>query len=400
MRKIIILICLLLFGTFGLKYALAQNNSQNSTDNQLVPNVLQFKAIPGDKHTTLSWSNSKSSDFSGVIIQRSTDNYVTAYDSGQNIYKGTGSSYVDLDLANGQTYYYTIFEYNSSGSYSSGAIAKAIPGSPSLVSPYQEASKDYIDTNQGKPLTSSKKVEKIEFTDFYYYLVIDKKPLEIGLDDLSNLRVTNDSMVLIEIPSNIFAKPLNVITASTDETSYLMKLIPDKKKYQVVIPAPSTKGNHELRFVAVFDDRSISDLKTKLVVDPRGYIYSASSNFLGLGRKQEMRIDGAKVTIYQKNNNGWKIWNAGEYFQQNPQLTNSSGEYAFYVPSGEYYLAVEKAGYKTVKSDSFKIDNLILNKNVEMQLKIKPWVWLIVVLVTGTILILFTRFLIRRRKKI
>lgn len=400
MKKIIILICLLSFGIFGFKYVLAQNNFQNSSDGQLVSNVLQFKAIPGDKHTTLSWLNSKSSDFSGVIIQRSADNYVTTYDTGQNIYKGTGSSYVDLDLTNGQTYFYTIFEYNILGNYSSGAIAKATPGSPSLVSPYQEASKDFIDTNQGKPLVSSKKVEKIELSDFYYYLVVDKKALEIGLDDLNNLRVTNDSIILIEIPSDIFVKPLNVITASTDETSYLMKLIPDKNKYQVVIPAPSTKGDHELRFVAVFDDRSISDLKTKLTVDPRGYIYSLSSSFLGLGRKQEMRIDGAKVTIYQKNNNEWKIWNSEEYFQQNPQLTNTSGEYTFFVPKGEYYLAVEKAGYKTAKSDSFKIDNLILNKNVEMQLKIKPWVWLISILAIGTILVLFARFIIRRRKKI
>ena len=395
MKNIIIIVCLLLLISFGFKYAFAQN----STDGQLVSNVTHFKAIPGDKHTTLSWSNLKNPDFSGVVIQRSTDNYVTTYDGGQNIYKGAGNSFIDLDLVNGQTYYYSIFEYDLAGNYSSGAIAKAIPGSPSLVSPYQEASKDYLDTNEGKPLTSSKKVEKVELTDFYYYLVVDKKALEIGLDDLSNLRVTNESMILIEIPSTIFAKPLNVITASTDETSYLMKLIPDKNKYQVVIPAPSTKGEHEIRFVAVFEDRSISDVKTKLTVDPRGYVYSLGSNFLGLGPKDQMRVEGANVTIYQKNGNDWKIWNAEDYFQKNPQITNSSGEYAFFVPKGEYYLSVEKDGYSTYKTDSFAVKNLILNMNLALEPKIKPWYYLVAIVALASIMTILVRSLIRRSKK-
>lgn len=396
MRKIIILICLLLLGIIGTKVVLAASNPES----QLVPNVLEFKAVPGDQHATLSWSNPKNTDFAGVIIQRSSEIYVTSFDSGQNIYKGAESSYVDLDLTNSQTYYYSIFVFDSLGNYSSGAIAKAIPESPSLIDPYQEASKDYIDTNQGKPLASTKKVEKIELTDFSYYLVIDKKALQIGLNDLNDLRVTNDSLVLIEIPADIFVKPLNVITVSTDEASYLMKLIADKNKYQLVIPVPSMKGDHDLWLNAVFKDKTISDIRTKLVVDPQGYIYSRSSNFLGFGQKQEMRIESAKVTIYQRDANDWKIWNAGEYFQQNPRYTNSSGEYAFYVPNGEYYLTVEEAGYRTTKTASFKVDNLILNKNVEVEPKIKPWIWLIVVLMVGTILILSIRFLNRRRKKV
>jgi hypothetical protein len=347
----------------------------------------------------LTWSDQKDTGYSGVIIQRSENNFVSTYNVGQNVYKGTESSYVDLGLTNGQLYYYTIFAYDSSGNYSSGAIAKAKPETPSLISPYQEGSKDYLDTNEGKPLVSSKKIEKIDFADFYYYLVLDKKVLEIGLDGLNNLRVTNNSAVLIEIPSDIFSKPLNVITVSTGEASYLMKLVAEKNKYQVVIPAPPTKGDYEVRFVAVFADKSISDLKAKLVVDPLGYVFCRGSSFLGLGNKMEMRINGAKISIYQKNNNGWEIWNSEEYFQKNPQVSNDSGEYAFYVPNGEYYLVVEKTGYKTVKTESFVVDNLILNKNIEIDFKVKPWVWLLLVLGVVLVTILLFRYFASHQKR-
>ena len=399
MKKLIFLLCFLIFGLFFCQNVSAASSLQNSSGGDLVSNVLHFKAIPGDSHIMLTWSDQKDTGYFGVIIQRSEDNFVSTHDTGQNVYKGTESSYIDLGLTNGQLYYYTIFAYDSSGNYSSGAIAKAKPETPSLISPYQEGSKDYLDTNEGKPLVSSKKIEKIDFADFFYYLILDKKVLEIGLDGLNNLRVTNNSAVLIEIPSDIFSKPLNVITASTGEASYLMKLVAEKNKYQVVIPAPPTKGDYEVRFVAVFADKSISDLKTKLVVDPRGYVFCRGSSFLGLGNKMEMRINGAKISVYQKNNNEWKIWNSEEYFQKNPQVSNDSGEYAFYLPNGEYYLVVEKTGYKTVKTESFVVDNLILNKNIEIDLKVKPWVWLIVVLGVLLIATLSFRYFANRRKK-
>jgi len=370
MKKMLVVLGFILIGTTGLSGNSAEAYSVDSSGSGLIPNVLNFKATPGDKHVALSWTNPKTSDFAGVVILRSDQSYIASYNGTEGIYKGKNNSHIDLELNNDQTYYYTIFSYSTSGTYSSGSIAKAMPKLPSLADPYTLGSKDFLDTSQDKVLQSTRKTDKIELTDFYYYLILNQKVLQIGLDISQELHVAGDSTVMIEIPSDIFTKPVNVISVSTEESSYLMTLIPEKNKYQLVISAPKNSGGGELRFVAVFKDKTVSDIKTKLAVDPRGYIFQSGSNYLGFGKRQEMRIEGAQVTIYQKEGDEWKVWQADKYFQQNLQKTDSSGEYTFFVPKGEYYLEVKKAGFRVYKSESFTISGEMLNKNIELS----PWI--------------------------
>jgi len=383
-----------------LSFAIGLNSivfaySVDSSGSELVPNVLDFRAIPGDKHVSLSWSNPNYFDFSGVSILRSESAYISTYDPGQSIYQGSDKSYIDLELTNDKTYYYTIFVYSSSGVYSSGSIAKAVPRLPSITEPYQRAPSDFLDTSGERAPLSTKKIDKLALSDFYYYLVLDKKVLEIGLNDSDELHVVGGSTTLIEIPSDIFIKPVNVISVSTDESSYLMTLIPDKNKYQLVVSTPKNPDDSELRFVAVFKDKSISDIKTKLIIDPQGYVYFAGSNFFGFGKKQEMRVEGAKITLYQKEDNKWEVWNAEKYFQQNPQLTDASGEYAYFLPRGEYYVEVNKTGFRKYKSDPFDAGPEIFNRQIE----ISPLVDLPVITVMVIIVISLFIFWIMRWKK-
>jgi len=392
-----IAIAIILFLSFifaGSLSALAY--SVDSSGGELVPNVLQFQAISGDKHVSLSWENPVYSDFAGVSILRSNLNYIAVYDPNQSIYKGNAHSFIDLELANDKTYFYTIFAYNSKGVYSSGSIAKATPKLPSLAEPYQRASSDYLDTSEVQPPGPAKKIDKIELADFYYYLVLNKKVLKVGLNDAGELHVVGGSTILIEIPSDIFSKPVNVISVSTDESSYLMTLIPEKNKYQLVISTPKNSSSSQFQFVAVFKDRTVSNVKTKLVIDPQGYIYQRGSSFLGFGSKQEMRVSGAKVVIYQREGDNWKIWKAEKYFQQNSQISDSSGEYAFFVPKGEYYLEVSKSGFRRYKSDPFSVSGpKILNKNIE----ITPWVNLPVRVGISLVILLIFIFIIYRFKR-
>ena len=389
MRKNIVITAVLLLGfIFGGNFS-ALAYSVDSSGGELVPNVLQFQAVPGDKHVVLSWENPTYADFSGVSIIRSEQNYIPAYDASLSIYKGNDKSFIDLNLTNDKTYFYTVFAYNSKSVYSSGSIAKATPKLPSLTQPYQRASSDYLDTSQVQPPGPVKKIDKIELADFYYYLVLNKKVLQIGLNGSGELHVAGGSTVLIEIPSDIFSKPVNVISVSMDESSFLMTLIPDKNKYQLVISTPKNSTDSQLRFVAVFKDKTISDIKTNLLIDPRGYVFSSSSSFLGFGKKQEMRAEGVKVVIYERDGDSWKVWEAGKYFQQNSQITDSSGDYAFFVPKGEYYLEVSKTGFRHYKSDPFTVTGPeILNKNIE----IVPWIDLRILV--GVILLLILIFLL------
>jgi len=394
-KKIVIIFGLLIIGLSSAKSNLAQAYSVDSSGSGLVPNASEFKAVPGDKHIALSWVNPKTSDFAGVVIVRSDQSYIATYDGTGSIYKGGESSYIDLELQNDRTYYYTIFAYSSSETYSSGSIAKATPKLPSLTDPYTAGSKDFLDTGQAIPSQSTKKTDKIELTDFYYYLILNQKVIQIGLNSLGELHVAGNSTVLIEIPSDIFSKPINVISVSTEESSYLMTGVPDKNKYQLVISATKNSGEGELRFVAVFKDKTVSEIKTKFAVDPRGFIYQDGSSFLGFGQKQKMRIEGARVLIYQKEGDDWKIWDAEKYFQKNPQSTDSSGEYTFFVPKGEYYLEVKKSGFKFYKSEPFKIDGEMLNKDI----KIVPWIDSRLYIIVLPILVLVFLLIFTRLKK-
>lgn len=247
------------------------------------------------------------------------------------------------------------------------------------------------------PETVDKK-EIIEFSDFKFYLILENGNLEIKIDDEKDFELVKNSELLVEIPADIFAKEVNVITITTADSSYLMNLLADKNKYQAVIPMPQIKGEYELRILIVYKDGTIQEIKKTIVVDPEGYVFTKSSSYFGLGRKQEMRIEGAEVTLFKFENGKFQKWDAGGFKQNNPVISGQSGEYSFFVPNGEYYLEVKKAGFKDKKTDNFKVENQVLNKNIELEPNVKSWVWLIFIILALIILITAMIIYLRRRK--
>lgn len=394
-QHVVVLFCVLALFLSGF-YFPAKTLSE---EKDLVANVLNFRAVPGDSHATLSWVNPKEEDFSSVRIQRGLDTYPSGPKIGDNIYEGRDTDFVDLGLVNNQVYFYTIFVISGSGLASSGSIAQARPAAPSLLDPYKETSplSAWIITTEAAPKAAAKK-EKIELSDFSYYFLFDKHPVKIGLSDLKQLHVVKNSLLLFEISADIFVKPVNVITLSNSESSYLMKLLPDKNKYQVVISAPQNKGDFELRLIIVYQDKTISDLKTRLLVDPQGYVYEQGSIFLGFGHRGEIRLENAQIMLFEKKDGNWQKWEAEQYYQKNPVTTDNSGEYAFFVPNGEYYLEVKKQGYFYKKTEPFKVEDQLISKNIQMTPIFKGW-HLILVIIVFLAIISLVLFLIIRRKR-
>ena len=86
-------------------------------------------------------------------------------------------------------------------------------------------------------------------------------------------------------------------------------------------------------------------------IDPSGYIYAGvTSN----------RVEGAKATAWwipydEEDEDFWEnpdeskavIWDASEYSQINPLITDNDGNYAWDVPEGLWKVVVEKDGYQT-----------------------------------------------------
>ena len=80
-------------------------------------------------------------------------------------------------------------------------------------------------------------------------------------------------------------------------------------------------------------------------IDPSGYVYEAvPSN----------RIEGATATIYQSNSPDGEnavLWDAEDYGQENPLITDREGGYSWLVPGGYWQVKIEKEGYETGYSE-------------------------------------------------
>ena len=82
----------------------------------------------------------------------------------------------------------------------------------------------------------------------------------------------------------------------------------------------------------------------RFIIDPSGIVYEAvPSN----------RLSGAELTIYFKDpETGEEVqWNAADYEQSNPILSDSLGAYAWDVPEGSWKVVCAMEGYETMESE-------------------------------------------------
>ena len=109
----------------------------------------------------------------------------------------------------------------------------------------------------------------------------------------------------------------------------------------------------------------------KWVVDPSGYVYDAETH---------QRLEGVTVTAYgvedDKSESFWTkppasspetLWDASQYNQSNPLLTNKDGKYAWNVPTGWWRVKYEKEGYITAWSDWLPVPPPQTEVNVGLQ---------------------------------
>ena len=111
----------------------------------------------------------------------------------------------------------------------------------------------------------------------------------------------------------------------------------------------------------------------KWLIDPSGYVYDVDSN---------KRIEGVATSAYwipvDENDAGFwdqppassqygTLWDASEYSQQNPLITDSEGCYAWEVPEGWWRVKFEKDGYETIWSDWMTVPPIQTGVNIGMK---------------------------------
>jgi len=141
--------------------------------------------------------------------------------------------------------------------------------------------------------------------------------------------------------------------------------------YVADVVMPVVRGEYEVIAVIDYKDKSlgIKQLNLITVVDPEGYVYEKSGD-------KETRISGAIVSLYWLNpsTKQYELWPAGNFQQENPQVTDITGNYSFLVPNGFYYIKVSAPGYLIYDGKPFEVKEGS-GVHINIELKTKYW-WL------------------------
>jgi hypothetical protein len=106
------------------------------TDNTPPANVTGLTGKGGDRRATLKWTNPKDSDFAAVEIQRGTNAaFSSVKATGDVVYHGSGTSYVDKGLTNDVSYRYVVYSLDKLGNKSSGVPINITPHFQPLRTP-------------------------------------------------------------------------------------------------------------------------------------------------------------------------------------------------------------------------------------------------------------------------
>ncbi|MFH1289638.1 MAG: Ig-like domain-containing protein [Patescibacteria group bacterium] len=129
------------------------------------------------------------------------------------------------------------------------------------------------------------------------------------------------------------------------------------------IKLPETTGEYTARATLYYEDGTIEDLETQILIDPKGYIYTLKDNL-------EARLPKAIISLYYFNSttNQFELWQGQTYDQQNPQTTDKTGEYEFLVPAGRYYFKITVPNYQEYQSKEFTAqEGEIISQNIELK---------------------------------
>ncbi len=268
-----------------------------------------------------------------------------------------------------------------------------------------------ITTISGKPLNLVVKPEKpVKTVKGYIIFKAKKTPEESSLLPTGQAEPRVELSLNTLLASLFFANPIFAQEHNPKEIEEVLVLMefeytdPDGDGiYTADIQAPLVEGEYEIITVMDYEDPDLGQKEIRLitVVDPEGYVYEKAG-------EKETRIPGAIISLFWLNSETkqYELWPAKEYQQENPQITDTTGKYAFLVPSGSYYLKVETPGYLVYDGKPFQVtESSGIHINIELKTKywwLKIIDWKIIVMIFFGILLLynFYRDKIRERKTI
>ncbi|MDP3093696.1 MAG: fibronectin type III domain-containing protein [bacterium] len=226
-------------------------------------NTADFEAVAGRGKITLRWKNPPDADFKGVKIMRNDQFYPLDPFSGITVYSGKGSSFVDREVEEGMTYYYTAFSYDESENYSSGAMASAFLPTAVFVTPSPSPTPS-VSPSPTAPVSS---IQKLSLKDFEFR----QEGKNIIPTGRAKIRVNNKAPVKVFVGYERMPEILKTITISLQkggkEFLYLLRVNKEKTFYSAVFLPPEDPGMYPL-IITVLDhkNRSVKTISSELLV--------------------------------------------------------------------------------------------------------------------------------------
>ena len=337
------------------------------------PNTTAFQAKPEVNHVVLDW-DLPSEPFDAVIIRKSTESYPTTPAAGEPVFEGIAATTVDDNVQTDTDYYYTLFIRDSEGRFSSGVIAYArvsekpgvqsdgplavAPGRTSLITP------DKLDLGVLVALVNGPLLLKPERRNATITRADDQEFIDPAhrVETEQQLAITAHAQFDLLINTESIRAAVASVVAVFNNTTYLLASLDGGLHYSASITAPGLRGRYPMEVTTTFADGSTLTKTVVVLIDPYGYVYE-------LTPQGEQRLQDATVTLYvfDVSTQQWTVWPASIYNQDNPQATKATGEFAFFVPKGRYYLEAQKVGYISARTAEFEVIDEIVNVNIELK---------------------------------
>ena len=135
--------------------------------------------------------------------------------------------------------------------------------------------------------------------------------------------------------------------------------------YTADIEIPLMEGELDVLTEIDYQDNNLKDKEIDIMIisNPEGYVYEKQE-------EKEIRIPDAKVSVYQldQETKQYELFPASEYEQENPQSTDTAGQYSFIIPKGTYYLEAQAPEYLSYQTESFDAkEGFNINRIIELK---------------------------------
>ncbi len=360
------------------------------------PPVIPPKIFPSDvdnletvpdlknKEIEIKWDNPDDKDFEEVEIYKSKDFPAMTPAEGEIIYKGKESGFKDKNIKEGEVYYYTAFTKDKSGNYSAGRTATG--------------------TLEKLPISP---IESIGMNDINF--IFSREALLLPQRNDKKIYAFPKKEINIYYDSKNLPKTLKTIMITVGRSSYILSSDNNNKFYRAKFISPNNAGNYPITIsVLDFQSGKIFQARAELVVEDYGKAIGKLSdldsvilkikNYFGTFGEEKYPLENAEITIYEfdEDKQGWNLWDANKYNQENPQFTDKGGTFGFMVPNGKYKISVRKGGYNSME-ETIDIGNNLVNGEFEIR-KESDWILPLAALAVLALAIVVWRVKWRRRK--